>query len=532
MAEDSQMRNIRQWLAHGILPLIAVAGTALGFSACCPEDPFVPTPPTVEADSARQAYLRIVITDFELQPVRVNLDEVPLFCAPLGAFDYPEEVYEAQYWPVDTAGQTLSFTRASGATLASIDVDLPKGSYHTAYLYRTTGGGYDVLVTEDDPTVKPGLGSVRFRIANFAIGTPAVDIIFQNKRVPADVVRIDDLGYGDTTAYLTQSIGQLPDGKSLTVVNAQSGDTIIVVPTVVFFGDAVNTLVMVGTIRPQGTEKFIYFNALQDFRSVTTPPTYCNETLPLLPGVPLYGTIPIGLELAALRFVNAVSSGDTTLDLTLQSQFGEGFPDRFRRNFPGQEDVIQVSALGSGNTRSLRDYFFLSNLLERNYPFRVEVHIAPPWDAATVQPVLVPSKPFEIEGGGRYTVIAYGPNSVGEAETALLIDQTPRPPSGSAAVRFFHGAFGSHRGGELRLRVNGAVGPAMGYGDAPGPLDDSFVVPASTSSTLSVLDAAGNVIATESDIRIDPNTTYTVILSRGPNGDRLLLTAIDENVVD
>src|SRR5690606_13968839 len=138
------MPNSRQILAGSTLLTGFAVLLGLVIGSCCPEDPFVPTPPSVVPDSSRQAYLRIVVADFDLAPVYVELDSSRLFCAPLAAFDYPEDVYEAQYWPVDTASSSISFVRTNGSVLVSENISLKKNSYQTAYLYRKPSGEYDV----------------------------------------------------------------------------------------------------------------------------------------------------------------------------------------------------------------------------------------------------------------------------------------------------------------------------------------------------------------------------------------------------
>ena len=532
LEDDNRMRSVKHG-RNGLLSIFTLLFIVL-LGSCCPEDPFLPTPPDVVIDSTRQSYLRLVVADFDLQPVHSRLDGEQIFCAPLAAFDYPEEIYEAQYWPVDTSASLLSFSDLGGNTLASTPIELTKGRYQTAYLYRLEGGGHGIIVTEDLPFAKPGLSTNRFRVVNFAKDAPPVNVLFQNNNNPADTLLITNLGYGDTTAYLDQSIGAPPEGKSLTVTSSITGDTIITIPRLLFFGDAVNTLVMVGRIRATGDDKFFFFNVLQDFRSTTVPPTSCDQAVQLLGGRPLYGTIPIKLEISALRFFNAVSSGSTLLDLALRSeQFGDPFPDKFRRNFPGQDGaVIDVAPLGSGDPRSDRGYFFLSPLLEQDYPFRVEEHIGPPWDPGIIQPVLVGRKDLTLEGGQRYTVIAFGPKVPGSAGSVYLVDRAPSPPPGMAGFRFFHGAHGPLAVAGLRLRANGVVGPTSSYGEQIDPMTGSFNASASAGSTLEVLDSDDQVVASASNVAIDADQTYLVILSRGPNGDELVLTAHDDSIVD
>lgn len=514
---------------HTLLLLLPVLSGIL-LASCCPEDPFIPTRVPGTTDSANQAYLRFIVVDPDIAPVRAMLDDVPIFCQPLGSFEFPEEVYEAQYWPVDTAATELSFTFANGTTVAMETVDLRKGSYQTAFLYAS-GSGHDILMTTDDPQNVPGNAEIRYRLVNFAQGAPNVDIIFEKNPSPGETQVVNNLGYGDTTAFLVQSTGTLPDGKSLTVVDAQTGDTIIRIPTMVLFGASVNTLVMLGEVRPQGDDKFIYFNALQDSRAFDNPGEYCGAPVPLLAGVRLYGGLPIGLEISALRFLNATNSGDTTLDLALKSVFGQEWPEGFRRNFPGQNAVTRVAPLGSDPVRSDKGYFFLSSLLESEYPYRVEIATHEIWNTLP-QPVIAGPNDFAIERGRRYTVIAYGSLAAGGTDAVTLFDRTPEPPPGSVGVRFFHAGFGALQGERYRIEIGGAQSPLMSYGQAPDPLSQSFVASASNAVTIRVLEEDGDLLHAQSNVVLEAGKTYIVVLSWGSRGDELQVNAIDEDVVD
>lgn len=488
---------------------------ALFLWSCCPEDPFVATnQPDIPLDSAKQAFLRVVVADPDITPVNVLVDGENTFSSPIGYFDYPEAVYEAQFWPVDTAATELSFAMPDGSIVAATSVSFPKGSYHTAYLYRQNGM-HRIIVTTDNPTAGPDIGSVRFRIVNLSLESPTVDITFRDKQSGEEFI-VDDLGYGDTTAILTQTAALQ---KELYVTESGSGRRIIALPSVLLPGGSVLTLVMTGRLRPRGDEKFLFFNNFTDSR------------LDAQNG--LYGSLPLALELTALRFVNLVGYADSTLDLTLKdTRFGCDFPDCFRRNFPGQPDaVIDVAGLGADPAKAEKGYFFLSTLLYKSIPYRVEVHSLDISVTSQRQTVLVPEKPFDLESSKRYTVVAFGEFDESRADAVTIFDRTPPPPAGQVNVRFFHGAFEGLRNEQLQARVNGVTGPMMSYGTSPDPITDSYTVSPSPTGTIEILDESGTVVHTETNVEFRADKTYTIFLSRGPAGNGLQVKAVSDDVV-
>ena len=498
-------------MIRSLVSLTLCSLSAFWFISCCPEDPFVPTRPPVVIDSAKQTYLRFVIADPNLDPVDITVNGESVFPQPLGFFEYPEKVYEAQFWPVDTGTSELAFTLPGGTPVATTTITLPQGTYHTAYLYRE-GDDHRILVTADDPTNKPGNSNVRYRIVNLAVGAPTVDVQFADEP-PV----VEDLAYGDTTEIFTRRAGFIDGG--LTVTESTSGRVIFDVADILLSGDAVVTLVLGGKLRPLGDERMIFLGILQDSRYD--------------PLTELYGYIPLPFELLALKFVNIVSSGDSTLDLTLyDQQYGGDFPDNFRRNFPGQRNAtIQVAPLGAPEEESQKGYFFLSTFLYTALPYRIEV--TDPSNPGGIQPqtVLVPRVEFPIQSNRRYTVVAYGPFAQGQAQAVTIFDRVPAPPQGEAGLRFFHGDYGTNRTEELRIRINGDVSPQMSYGEAPDPLAQSFNATAGSGLSISLLNEAGTVIHTENNVTLKPGATYTIFLSRGPDGSGLLLTPVSEEVV-
>lgn len=492
---------------------LSLVGSLLLWS-CCPEDPFIPTKPDIPFDSSKQAYLRVIIADPDVEPLNVLIDGDTLFSAPLGFFDYPQEVYEAQFWPVDTAARQLSFVAPGGNELATTAVTLPKGSYHTAYLYRD-GTTDKIILTSDNPKASVQNDQVRYRIVNLSLESPEVDIIFTDKS-SGNQYTVSNLGYGDTTDFLTQPAALQ---KELLVRESGTNREIIGIPSVLLPGGGIVTLVMSGRLRPRGDEKFIYFNNFTDSR-------LDNETN-------LYGGLPFGVELTSLRFINLVGYADSTLDLALEDKrYGCDFPECFRRNFPGQErSVITVGPLGIDPAFAEKGYFFLSTLLYTEFPYRVEVHSLDIGNTNGRQTVLVERKPLPVEANRRYTVVAFGPFVQGQADAVTIFDRTPAPPAGQINARFFHGAYQTLQSQKLRLRIGGTTSPAMSYGESPDPFTQSFTLPATSSATVEVLNEAGTVVHTETGVQLSANKTYTIFLSRGPDGNGLLVKAVSDDVV-
>ncbi len=493
---------------------LSLLGSLLLWS-CCPEDPFVATKtPVIPVDSAKQAFLRVVIVDPGIEPVEVRVDAEPLFSRAIGHLNYPDTVYNAEFWPVDTAGTQLSFVPSGGTPIATKAMKFPKGSYQTAYLFQENGQ-YQIMVTWDTPTAKPSLSEVRYRIVNLTKETPTVDIAFKDSQSGSEF-KVDGLGFGDTTAILTQTSAFQ---KELRVTESGTGKEIVVLPSVLLPGESVVTIVMAGQLRPRGDEKFMFFNVFTDSR-------LNNRT-------DLYGSLPISLELLAVRFVNLMGFADSTLDLSFEDKiYGCDFPDCFRRNLPGQSNtVIAVAPLGTDTQFSEKGYFFLSKLLDIATAYRVEIHRLEFYDTSVPQSILIEKQPFPSQASRRYTVVAYGPFNTAEAKAATLVDRTTPPSQGMANVRFFHGAYKSLMNERLQIRISGATGPAMNYGQAPEALTEFMSVGATSSATVEVLNGSGTVVHTQSGVELKGGKTYTAFLSEGPRGNGLFLKALAEDVV-
>lgn len=496
---------------------LSLLGSLL-FWSCCPEDPFVATKiPVIPEDSAKKAYLRVIIIDPDITPVDVAIDGEAMFTSPVGHLDYPEDIYEAQFWPVDTAARELTFTVPGDSPLATAPISCPTGSYQTAYLFKNEGGQHQILLTSDNPKSVPGISEVRYRIVNLARQSPTVDILFKDQSSGKEF-KVEDLGFGDTTAILTQTSSLQ---KELKVVNSDTGEEIIVLPNVLLPGSSVVTLVMAGELRPRGDDKFFFFNIFTDSR--------------LDDKTDLYGSLPLPLELVAVRFVNLVGYADSTLDLAFEDKlYGCDYPECFRRNLPKQnEAVIAVAPLGTDPQYAEKGYFFLSKLLDIANMFRVEVHRLEFYDTGDKQTILVSKQPFNSRASGRYTFVAHGPfvADAARAGATIIEDLTPAPAPGMANVRFFHGAYSSFPDEELQIRINGQTGPQMAYGQAPSPEGMFMTTGASGSATVQVLDESGAVVHTQNAVEFKAGKTYTVFLSEGPDGSGLFLKPLAEDVV-
>jgi hypothetical protein len=484
---------------------------AFWFTSCCPEDPFVPTRPPVVIDSNAQGFVRFVIADPDIEDVEIMAGDSILFDSTLGYLDYPEGVYEAEFWPIDTGDINIRFIGTGGAPVASRQFHLVANTYRTVYLFQD-GDEHGTTVTFDDPTNSPGSSQVRYRIVNMAVGAPPVSVKFNNED-PA----VTGVAYGDTSAIVTRS-SSITD--SMVVTRTSDGAEILKLPNVVLFGDAVLTLVLTGKLNPRGNEPMLFLAVFQDQKR--------NEE------TKLFGDLPLSIRLCAVRFVNLVSSGDSTLDLTFRDdQFGTSWPDNFRRNFAGQLAVLNRAPITTDPSSWESRYFFHGTFFSPDKPYRVEIKTLPFWQDATYgsQPVLVQQHPFTIVADARFTVAAYGPFEQGQAEATTIRDNPNNPPADRVGLRFFHGSFRDHQSDVLRLRVQGSTGPGMAYGDAPVAPNDEFYTSASSGATMEVIDEQNQVVFTQSGIALEPDKTYSVFFSDGKYGNEPAIAVVSDDVV-
>ncbi len=342
--------------------------------------------------------------------------------------------------------------------------------------------------------------------------------------------------YGTASSY--QTVDAKPGGGGGIYIHASETNELLFgigPPTfsLVLPGGAAYTLVMVGYSEPKGNSPFLSFSLLNEhFKDQEDN---------------LYGGLPIRINFAAMRFANLITTEGTTLDVSFYEPTGEfAVNDNFRRNLPGQGQILNVAPLGlfaAIGTQPMKPYFLLSTLFNKNYPYRIERHTAPSSDWLAHQATLVPddaSDPearidFPVVSNARYTIVAYGPATTSEAKTVILRDNTPAPPPGNARIRFFHGAFGDWnqvtglQEKKLKLRIGSNEGNLAAYGEVPDG-SNSFSTSAGTVQ-IALLDEQNTVITTFNDIELEANEAYTLFLSRGSFGNALLLTPSSEKLV-
>lgn len=501
-----------------LMMALALFGLALGLSSCSPDDPFVPTRPT-DTIPYKGAFLRVIHAAPDAPAVDVIIDGEQFFLSPQGYLDFRESNNNARYYPVSDTAKSISFTSGS-STISQTTLLLDRDGFHTAYLYGSQKRGYRVLVTKDSIQPPPGPGTVtKYRIVHLSPDGPDIDVKQDSVNTPR---LITGLTYGSASNYVETKSHVPGTGMWIyysgldSVLRAFTPPYITLPPNVTF------TLVLTGNAQPRGEESFLFFSAFQENLKQSSSQ--------------LYGAPPFNITFAAMRFVNIVGSGDSLLDVT----FFDTDPkyvdnNNFRRNLIDQPQTMEgVASLGLPGQSENRRYFYISLIAKQDYPFRVEYH--QPYNPPTVsngdlrrQDVLVGRKELKLAPNRRYSIVAYGPYESGEARSALLLDNTPPPPVGMAQVRFFHGAYGApHISSRYRIRIGGATGNLMSYGEVP-TASNSFSVPAS-ASTIDLLDESNNVVATMNLRKLEPDMSYTVFLSRGPFGNTLFLHALPEDV--
>lgn len=502
-----------------LMMALALFGLALGLSSCSPDDPFVPTRPT-DTIPYKGAFLRVIQAAPDAPAVDVTVDGVKFFNSPQGYLDFRQSNNNARYYPVSDTAKNIAFMSGT-SVISQLNLALDRDGYHTAYLYGNQKRGYNVLVTKDSILPPTGPGTItKYRIVHLAPDGPDIDVKQDSTNTPR---LIQGLRYGSASNYVPTK-PHIDPGTGMwiyysgldSVLRAFTPPYIILPPNVTF------TLVLTGNAQPRGEESFMFFSAFQE----NSKPTDSQ----------LYGAPPFNITFAAMRFVNIVGSGDSLLDVT----FFDADPkyvdnNNFRRNLIDQPQAMEsVSSLGLPGQSENRRYFYVSLISKQDYPFRVEYH--QPYNPPTIsngdlrrQDVLVGRKELKLEPNRRYSIVAYGPYKNGEARSVVLLDNTPPPPGGMAQVRFFHGAYGDpYITSRYRIRIGGATGNLMSYGEIPAAAN-SFSVPVS-ATTIDLLDENNNVVATRNLRRLEPDMSYTVFLSRGAFGDTIFLHALPEDV--
>ncbi len=496
--------------------LPALFCTTLILAACSPEDPFVPTYHPTDSVS-HPAYLRVIHASAAGPAVDVMVDGTPFFTDQQHYLTFVPGVNEAKYYPVDTAAGTIAFV--NGGTLASAELHLRVGGHYTAYFYGPEGD-YDALVTTDTVAPRPGTTQMRYRVVHLAPGAPTIDIAVGESTTPP---ALRNVAYGTATEYATYTTATARPG--LYIYQPGSGASIFGIDNLAIVTNAIQTLVMTGSLDPTGNEPLLSFSVFQESSRTGRDS--------------LYGSAPFRVEFGAVRFINLTPSGLQGLDVALlDSSVGDWTDNQyFRRNIGRQADaVLNVAPLDCQtpvDPNSVKPSFLISTFLQDRYPFRIELHSTPPFSTAA-QEVLVPTEPgkgieFRIQAGRRYTIVAYGPFAKGQAQATVISANPPAVSGTSASVRLFHGEFEQFSDQELRASIGGATGPPMAYGQPPAS-GDSFEVPAG-STDVNILNASGDtVLSTTLPEPLEGGSHYTLFLGRGSNGDAPCLRAIADRL--
>jgi hypothetical protein len=498
-------------MVRSILCLFAAAFVLL-LGACCPEDPFSPTP--INQDTTKfPAFLRIVHAAADAPPAAPVLGGTQ-FKGSLPYLTYRTGVNEAKYYPADTSLKTIAFIGDAG-TLASGAIDMKVGEYYTAFLYGKAPT-YHVLVTRDSVLPNPGLDKVKMRVVNLAPDAPPIDLVVTT--APTDPV-VRNVGYGQASSYVLRPGDQFsPPGPGLNVVESATGRTVFSYPEGrIFLPTGISiTMVVSGEITPTGDGALLGFAAFFDGTQD--------------PDDRLYGAIPFKLDLVAIRLIDLIQAPATdSVDLAIQDLVN-GKPNEnnyFRRNIPGQDSIKGIRSLANATEKP--EGYFLYSASNPAVVYRVEKSTRETWSPLDQTPLsrvdtlrTIPNR--------RYTVIAYGENAPQQVRTVELQDNMPDPSSPSLTrLRFFHGGFGALASQTLRLRIGGASSPLQQYGQAPDGASMSFDAPSGGAVTLELVDGAGTVVHS-SQHALEGGKAYTVFLAPVPDGTGYILRPVLDEI--
>ncbi len=515
-------------LTH-LLPILLLSLLA----ACTPDDPFIASPlPEDTVDLNTVAFLRVVHASDDAPAASVVVGGAPMFNnAPQQYLRFTTGGNEAKYYPVDSSkngtATTIEF-RSGTTTIASGSMTLQRGGYYSAYLYGIDGD-YDVLITADTLFPKPSADSARYRVVNLSPDSPALQVR-QGTEEPAKApVVIDRITYGRASGYVRSKAHPIGAGTGLYLYDADKSAEVLRIdpPFIILPGEAVFTIVTTGYTKPTGESEFIHPSLFQENRAPAI-----NERL--------YGGLPIGIQLGALRLINLVANGDTvSVDLSILDNLRQEIYARneyYRKDLTRSHPVVwqKYHAELQKTTDTVTPYFMLSLLLRNQYPYQIEIHkfqsdYGERLYAYQTRMVDGPRNDLVMAPNQRYSVYVYGPFDTTKAKSVAVHDNVPSPTPGFTRVRLFHGSFKDSTR-SVSVRVAGATGKQMTYGEAPDGVTGSFEVTPGVHD-VEVLDQAGNVIHTQRDIRFDANTSYMLAFSNGWTGDVRMITAVSENVI-
>lgn len=538
-------------LRRTTLALLAAVLCAVIFSACSPDDPFIPTPRKVV--EKKGAWLRVIHAAPDDPAVLVRAGDSLLMEKPQHYMQFSTTLEnEAKYYPVDTAAHSIKFTLGDGSVVAEkSNVQFVENEYYTVYLYGRPGNR-QVLFTADsiEPAPQSDPLPVKLRIVNLANDAPAVTVRLETS---TNTPLVEGLPYGQASNYLRAK--NYLTGTALFVTESPSNKLLFFTPTgFILISNATFTVVISGNSHPAGDDPFLQFTAFVEN-------AHNDDSLRGATGFPI--------SLGAQRMVNISSSGDSLLDVTYLEERSDikgefEFNDFYRRtNYSASPFFVdRVPSLGHPIFPWYRLYHYEGLGINSTQKYRIEYHEewgqkpsvvlknGQPLDPSVYidyrkQHAFSAQNSFAYQSNHRYTFVAYGEyeQNVSDREsgapsgkTTVLIDNTSAPSGGMAQVRLFHGAFGELESKRLRLRVGTAVTPtAVAYGEATQGTNSVSV--SAGAVTAEIIDENNNVVHSQ-ELITDPNShtgleagkSYTIFFSRGYKGDTLYLHPLSEEL--
>lgn len=315
------------------------------------------------------------------------------------------------YRPCVATGKGTVFVRLStgGTILASDTATFKEDEYYTVVLMNHRAAA-QILVLHDTLTTPPPT-EARLRMIDAVTDQSALDFTLSGKRL------ITGLRFGKASPYVTVVKPAGTDTGSFFVTREGTNDVIYQFASGALFipGKYVITMVMLGSMTPNGTEPLPTMSMFQDnvasvhgLGDVLFQPTY-----------------------GGLRALNATGRNDT-LDAQIFNAVSSTFPPDWRYDFPGQSRMLKLPP------DSLSDYLLLGfNGLDKDPQGRYQTAVRfvrnGTFDALSDS---LHVDPFEKDR--RYTFVAIG--DVVPFSVVQLFDTASTPPSGMSSIRLLNGS--------------------------------------------------------------------------------------------
>ena len=494
--------------------------TLFSLNSCCPEDAFIPSYNIVSKED--KAFVRFIHSSENSGEVNVIFKK-DFFDAKQKFLSFENCNNEAKYYPIDTSNSSVKIVDINNKLLVQyVSLNFLKDHYYTIFFYSNEKL-YNLLVSEDKPTVTLESSKTLLRFVNLSSDLPPIEI-----REDSDTGRVfvSNLKYGESSEFIsTKAYPPFSStGTGLFLFNSESKEYLygILKPYIYTFGGSIATIIISGKKDAFDTDSMLTFSIFQDN-------TFTND---------LFGSIPYNLKFFGIRYVNFINDFSTNdfrtalafydtdrpSNLSENEYYRRAYPGFFLGNFPPHAHFVN-------ETSQWHKYFFYYPGFKTISKFRIEEGTGHDNNSYFLkQKVIVPPQDYKFQTNLRYTIVSYGEfsldTSLNLGKALVIPDKLPKPSIKSkSTVRFVNLAFGEYKNKKLSLRINGISTPFLSYGEFQ---TDRFLE-VNPSDKYEVIDENKNVLYNKI-LNLHLGENYTIFFANQPNNKYFELLELSNKV--